>query len=232
MWFINFFWDLIVHMNDRLLLVTALESSFIKCKHCSVHTELGDQFQVCHVNFIFSISNEWGFFWLVGWIFFLFSLWMVFLAGLFVPLCPWSLGGAPEYPHWEPETETAALQGGKENSQSCSTCSVFMSFPPHCHALPVGSCCSPSWHCQVTFSQHPCLPSTRLREPLTSPYQCAPCLSSGSCVGTALTRAEEPTGLSGCGPMCQAWLCLVAWCFVLVTLRSARSRVKRCTFSN
>lgn len=57
-------------MNDRLLLVTALESSFIKRKHCSVHTELGDQFQVCHVNVIFSIGNERGFFCLVGWIFF------------------------------------------------------------------------------------------------------------------------------------------------------------------
>lgn len=172
------------------------------------------------------------FVWLVGFFFSLFSLngipgWtfcslmpMEFRRGSWIS----TLGT------WD--RDRAALQGGKENSQSCSTCSVFMSFPPHCHALPVGSCCSPSWHCQVTFSQHPCLPSTRLREPLTSPYQRAPCLGSGACVGAALTRAEEPTGLSGRGPMCQAWLCLVAWCFVLVTLRSARSRVKRCTFSN
>lgn len=44
-------------MNGRLLLVTALSHHVLDAN--IVYAELGDQFQVCHVYFTFSIGNEY-----------------------------------------------------------------------------------------------------------------------------------------------------------------------------
>lgn len=187
-------------MNDRLLLVAALESSFIKCRHCSYWIRWPISILSCKLYFF---HWQWvRIFFLVVPAPFLFSL-NGMLVWTFCSLMPVEF----RRDSWISTLRTwdrAALWDRKENSQSRSTCSVFMLFPPCCHALPAGSCCSSSWHCQVTLSRRLRLPSTRLREALTSPYchvpQHTPRLGSGTCVGTALTRVEEPTGLHGGGP--------------------------------
>lgn len=83
---------------------------------------------------------------------FLFSWRDIFELTLF--LCLQSLGGAPKYPHWEPEREL--LFGAGKKIHDPVQQAVFVGFPPCCPVLPAGHPAGHPAGPQVTLSWHLC----------------------------------------------------------------------------